>query len=104
MLARGIEAPHDPETRPRNQVSHEPLMKRLAKTLYRRWMRLAHTLGRVQTYLLLTLIYFVGMALVATFVRLLTRDPLDRRLGDRASVWVPKPKTNLDLEQARHLF
>jgi len=79
-------------------------MRDLLRALYRGWMRFAHVLGRIQTFLILAIIYFVVMGVVAPLVRLFSGDPLDRRLRDRASVWSPKTGTNLRLEEARHLF
>jgi hypothetical protein len=32
------------------------------------------------------------------------RDPLDRRMGDRDSVWTPKEHSNLKLDEAQRLF
>lgn len=79
-------------------------MRPLFRALYAAWMAFAHALGRVQTFLILSIIYFLVMGLMAPLFRLLSGDPLDRRLHDRDSVWVPKGRTHLSLEEARHLF
>jgi hypothetical protein len=79
-------------------------MKRFLAALYRGWMAFAHFLGRVQTYLLLSIIYFVAVGLTAPFIRIFMRDPLDRRMGDRDSVWTPKEHSNLKLDEAQRLF
>ena len=79
-------------------------MKPLFRALYAAWMGFAHVLGQVQTFLLLSIIYFFVIGLLAPMFRLLSGDPLDRRLRDRDSVWVPKDRTNPSLEEARRLF
>lgn len=79
-------------------------MKRLLSRLYKGWMAFAHALGRVQTYLILSVIYFLAVGIIGFLMRLFSGDPLDRRLRDRASVWVPKERTNLNLEEARRPF
>lgn len=79
-------------------------MKRMLAGLYRGWMAFAYALGRVQTFLILSVIYFLVLGIIAPLVRLLSGDPLDRRMGVSGSVWTPKPKSNLSLREARHLF
>ena len=79
-------------------------MKRFLNTLYRGWMAFAHGLGRVQTYLILSIIYLFAVGLTMPFVRIFMRDPLDRRMRDRDSVWTPKEHTNLQLDEARRTF
>ncbi len=59
------------------------------RRLYRAWMRLAHTLGRLNSALLLSLIFLTLVAPVAVARRLAGRDPLARRPDPRlASYWV----------------
>jgi hypothetical protein len=79
-------------------------MRRVLGAIYRGWMAFAHVLGTVQTFVLLALIYFVVLGIIAPLFRLFSGDPLDRRLHDRRSVWAPKGRTNVSLEEARHLF
>lgn len=79
-------------------------MRNLGRALYRGWMRFAHVLGVIQTFLILAIIYFVVMGVMAPLVRLFAGDLLDRRLRDRTTVWSPKAGTNLRLEEAKHLF
>ena len=79
-------------------------MMRFLRALYRGWMAFAHVLGRIQTFILLTLVYFLAIGLTGPLLRLFSGDPLDRKLRDRASIWSPKAKTNLSLAEARRLF
>jgi hypothetical protein len=70
----------------------------------RSWMRFAEAVGRVNTRIILTVVY----ALVFTPIGLLRRmfgDPLDRRMRDgRASVWVRRPPAPVDPARYRQQF
>ena len=56
--------------------------------VYRIWMRGAEALGWLNTRVLLGVVYFLVMTPIGVLMRLIGRDPLDRRLGDRPSYWV----------------
>ena len=61
------------------------------------WMAGAQALGWFNTRVLLGVVYFVVMTPTGIVMRLLGRDPLDRRLKDQPSYWVarkqhPDPK------------
>jgi hypothetical protein len=65
--------------------------------VHRGWMKGADILGAINTRLLMGLVYFLVMTPTGVLMRLLGRDPLDRRLHDRPSYWVartphPDPK------------
>jgi hypothetical protein len=60
--------------------------------LYRLWMRLGHALSWVNTRVLLGVTYFLVMMPIGVARRLLGRDPLDRRLGDRDSYWMTRDR------------
>lgn len=70
----------------------------------RYWMRFAEVLGRINTRIILTLLY----GLVFTpfgLVRRRIRDPLDRRMRDgRPSAWVPRPRAPVDPARYRQQF
>jgi hypothetical protein len=72
--------------------------------VYRGWMAFARALGRVQTWLILSVIYVAGIGLVAPLYRLFAGDPLDRGFRRPGSTWGPKPRSNATLEEARRLF
>lgn len=55
---------------------------------HRAWMRLAEALGWFNTRVLLGLLFYLIVTPIGLIMRLAGRDPLDRRLGDRASYWV----------------
>jgi len=65
------------------------------------WMRAAHALGWLNTRLLLILVYYLVMTPTGVVMRLVGRDPLDRRLNDRPSYWVerkryPEPRGSME--------
>ncbi|MFQ5847549.1 MAG: SxtJ family membrane protein [Candidatus Methylomirabilales bacterium] len=60
--------------------------------VHRVWMRGAHALGEFNTRVLLGLVYYLVITPMGVVMRLLGRDPLDRRLRDRASYWVAHPR------------
>lgn len=57
---------------------------------HRVWMKVADTLGWVNTRLLLGLVYYLVMTPIGLLMRLVGKDPLDRRLKDRPTYWVEK--------------
>lgn len=62
------------------------------RPVLRLWLRVGHLLGWFNTRILLTLVYFVVMTPTGLAMRLIGRDPLDRRLRDRSSYWRDKPR------------
>jgi hypothetical protein len=56
------------------------------------WMRGAEALGWFNTRVLLGLVYFLMMTPIGVLMRLLGRDPLNRRLRDRSSYWIARPR------------
>jgi hypothetical protein len=75
---------------------------RALRLAYRLWMRAGHLLGWFNTRLLLGVVYFLVMTPMGMVMRLVGRDPLDRRLRDRPSYWVERqrrqdPKHSMEL-------
>lgn len=65
------------------------------------WMKFADALAWFNTRVLLGLVYFLVMTPTGALMRLLGKDPLDRRLGDRPSYWIqrqrqPDPKNTME--------
>ena len=54
------------------------------------WMKMANGLAWFNTRILLGIVYFMVMTPTGIVMRLLGRDPLDRRIGDRPSYWVAR--------------
>ncbi len=64
------------------------LESRLTATLARYWMKFGSLLGRVNTQILLTVIFYVVLTPVAFLFRLMNRDEADHfRRNRRASYW-----------------
>jgi len=82
-------------------------MPRIAQTLKlvrRVWMGFVHALGVVQNFILLTLVYHVVLGPLALCMRLVGRDLLDMRPGDRSTFYNPKEKVPTDLERCERQF
>ena len=58
--------------------------------VHRVWMQVAHALGWFNTRVVLGLVYFAVMTPTGVVMRLVGKDPLDRRLRDRPTYWVEK--------------
>lgn len=76
----------------------------IARKLNSWWMTFAHALGWVNTRILLTVFYFVILAIPALILKLIRKDLLRRAFEDRASYWDDKPVIKHSLEQAKHQF
>jgi hypothetical protein len=67
-------------------------------------MAFVHGLGWFNTRLMLTIVYFLILALPAIVLKLIRKDLLDRKLDGKFSYWVEKEKIKHTLEEARHQF
>jgi saxitoxin biosynthesis operon SxtJ-like protein len=77
---------------------------RLLEPVERGWMRFAEVLGRVNTRIVLTLVYCLVIT-PAGVLRRWVNDPLDRRMRDgRPSVWVARPRRPVDPARYRQQF
>ncbi len=65
---------------------------RLLAPVQKVWMSGAHALGWFNTRVLLGVVYYLVMTPTGFLMRLVGRDPLDRRLGDRTSYWVQRKR------------
>jgi len=79
-------------------------MKRFLSLLWTGWKKFAHVLGIVNTKILLTLSYFLIMAIAAVIARILGRDLLDRRIKVGTSQWHEREPLPVDLESSRRQF
>jgi hypothetical protein len=75
-------------------------MINLLKKIWAGWKKFAHALGRVQTMILLTIIYFV---IIPVFSLLRFKDPLRKRLG-AASYWQTFQTRAISLDNFRRMF
>jgi hypothetical protein len=77
---------------------------RVLAPVERGWMRFAEALGRVNTRIVLALLYCFVIT-PAGIVRRWRHDPLDRRMRDgRPSVWVKRPPAPVDPARYRQQF
>jgi hypothetical protein len=68
------------------------------------WMRFAEVLGRINTRIILALLYCLVITPVG-IVRRWLGDPLDRRMHDgKPSVWVARPRGAVDRARYRQQF
>ncbi len=68
------------------------------------WMAMAEVLGRVNTRIILTVLFYLVITPVA-WIRRLSGDPLDRTMRDgRASNWVKRERTPVDPARYRQQF
>jgi hypothetical protein len=77
---------------------------RWTRPFHTAWMRLAHALGYVNTRVILSIMFYGVMTPVGVVMRLVGRDPLNRRRAASDSYWIPRPKTRQDHEQFERLF
>ncbi len=71
------------------------------RLFYQLWVRLGHTLGWINTCVLLIVVYLLVFTPIGLVMRLLGRDPLTRRLRDRSSYWIirgPSPRGKRAME------
>ena len=73
------------------------------RPLYGPWMKAARWLGKVNTWLVMALVYYLALTPYAVLARLLGGDLLDERLGDRDSYWHPRGESPAP-ESYRHQF
>jgi len=62
----------------------------LLRPLERAWMKLAHVLGTIMTFVVLTLTYYLVLTPLGLLMRVFGKRPLDLPFEpDRPSYWVP---------------
>ena len=72
---------------------------------YARWTRFFQGIGVVWTAVILAIVYIVSVGPVGLVMRLLGRDPLDRRLAPEPTFWRAHEPNPLGPEKAaRHQF
>jgi hypothetical protein len=72
---------------------------------YAQWTRGFQAVGYFWTGIILSIVYFVSVAGVSAFMRLMGRDPLDRTLDHQPTWWHPHEPNPLGPQAAaRHQF
>jgi len=80
------------------------LLPRVLAPVERAWMAMANVLGRVNTRILLSVVYGLVITPIGVVLRM-RHDPLDRGLGtDRPSHWLPHEDDGRDLSRYRQQF
>jgi hypothetical protein len=77
---------------------------RLALPFHVAWMKFAGVLGYINSRIILSVMYYGVLAPIGAVLRLLGRDPLNRRRAPSESYWIPRPKPRQDREQFERLF
>jgi len=79
-------------------------MKRFFLLIWRGWKAFAHGLGVVNTHILLTVTYFVILALGSLISRLFGADLLGKRLKAKSSYWHRREPVDISLDACKHQF
>jgi hypothetical protein len=85
----------------------ELILRRFAAgtPLYKKWTALFEGIGAFWSAIILSLVYFVSVAGIWVFVKLLGKDLLDRRLTKEPSFWrVHEPNPLGPMAASRHQF
>ncbi|HCA82046.1 MAG TPA: hypothetical protein DEP53_20135 [Bacteroidetes bacterium] len=76
----------------------------IRRRLYLRWMAFARVLGRINTVVLLTIVYVVIIGPVAIVFRILGKDLLDRSSEERPSYWYDRDNEEHTVERRSRQF
>jgi len=86
------------------------VLKKISSCIYRITLRnrillaISNVMGVIMTHIIFT-VGFVFFAIIGIIYRLVSKDPLDRKLEkDRPSYWVEKPAKNFDPERYLRQF
>jgi len=80
-------------------------MKKFFSAIWRGWKKFAHKLGIFNTYVILTLCYWIVMLLAAIFPIILRKDLLDKRMPKKPeSMWKEHKPIEPTFENTRRQF
>jgi hypothetical protein len=79
-------------------------MKKFFSMVWRGWKAFAHILGIVNTRILLTLTYFIIIAVGSIGAFIARQDLLDRRMRPEKSYWREREHSDVSLEGCRRQF
>ncbi|HEY0004843.1 MAG TPA: SxtJ family membrane protein [Pyrinomonadaceae bacterium] len=80
------------------------LLPTLARRFHIFWMKLAAILGYINSRILLSLMFYGVFAPYSLVMRLVGRDPLNRRGAARESYWIKRKTTRQQPEQFERIF
>lgn len=69
------------------------LAPRAFEAVYGPWMKFAKVLAAINTFIVLTVIYYLVITPYGLVNRLFGKDPLDERIGTGDSYWAPRGET-----------
>jgi len=75
-----------------------------ARAVHRAWMKLSAALGYLNSRILLSILYLAIFAPYGFALRLLGRDPLNRRGPAKPTYWIPRSATRQRKDQFERLF
>ena len=66
--------------------------------VYKPWMLVGHFIGAINTKIILTIVFFLVFTPVALLFKVLGKDPMNRKLGDKSlsSYWKESKKQSKD--------
>jgi hypothetical protein len=78
--------------------------KTIWRIAYEHWMKFARALGKVNAFVLLTLVYIVFIGPTAVVLKILRRDLLNRKAEPRSTYWYHKEQEETTLERSERQF
>ena len=85
----------------------ELVLRRFARgtRLYAGWTAVFEAFGAFWSAIILSIVYFVSVAVISAFMKLTGKDPLDRSLAPEPSFWrAHEPNPLGPIAAARHQF
>jgi hypothetical protein len=80
-------------------------MKNFLITIKKSWLSFARLLGKVNTMILLSLVYIVFIGIMALIVRLFRKDLLQKRMNlVQRSYWQNKKTSDQTLDRCKYQF
>lgn len=80
------------------------LLPRYLAPVYKVWMTFAIVMGAVMARVLLTVLYYLVVTPIGLIMRLLGKDILDLKLGDRDSYWHERPEEPYDTVRTEKMY
>lgn len=74
------------------------------RAVYKPWMGLALVLGWFVSRILLSILYFLVLTPTGLVLRLLGKDLLDMKMGDRQSYWHVRPEADYDPASSEKMY
>ena len=78
--------------------------KTIWRLAYEHWMKFARALGKVNAFVLLTLVYFVVIGPASIVLKILRKDLLNRKAEARSTYWYQKEQEETTLERSERQF